>query len=183
MNADSSTLSPSNHVTGYAHALLAVARAEGDVDTTRSQLGDIARAVEGNDELRTTLGNNLLPATARVQVVDDLLSGKATDTVRALVGMVVAAGRGGDFASIVDAFRDAAAASSGRQVATVRSAVALTEDQKARLAKALSTSTGTSVELENIVDPEVVGGAVTTIGDNVIDGTVRSRLNHLRDAL
>jgi F-type H+-transporting ATPase subunit delta len=68
-------------------------------------------------------------------------------------------------------------------VATVRTAVPLTDDQKSRLAHALSTSTGSAVELENIVDPEVVGGAVTTIGDTVIDGTVRTRLNKLRDAL
>lgn len=168
---------------GYAQALLAVARAEGNLDTTRSQLGDIARAVETNDGLRTTLGNNLLPAASRLQIVDDLLSGKATDTVRALVGMIVTAGRGGQLASIVDEFRTAAASASGKRVATVRTAVPLSDDQKSRLAHALSASTGSPVELENIVDPDVVGGAVTTIGDTVIDGTVRTRLKQLRDIL
>jgi F-type H+-transporting ATPase subunit delta len=172
-----------NLAAGYAQALLAVARAEGNVETTRNQLGDIARAFEANDELVATLGNNLLPVASRLQIVDDLLSGKATDTVRALVGMVVSAGRGGEFASIVDEFRAAAAAAGGKRVATVRTAVPLTDDQKSRLAHALSTSIGSAVELENIVDPEVVGGAVTTIGDTVIDGTVRTRLNKLRDAL
>lgn len=172
-----------NLTAGYAHALLAVARAEGDVETTRDQLVDVSRALEGNEELRTTLGNNLLPAASRLQIVDDLLSGKATDTVRALVGMIVSAGRGAEFASIVDEFRSAAASAGGKRVATVRSAVALTDDQMTRLAHALSASTGSPVELENIVDPEVVGGAVTTIGDTVIDGTVRTRLNKLRDVL
>ena len=173
----------SDRVNGYAQALLAVARAEGDVEGTRSQLRDVASAVESNDELRATLSNNLLPAATRQQIVDDVLAGKASDTVKALVGMVVGAGRGGELGDIVKAFGSAAAAAGGRKSAVVRSAVPLTEDQKTRLAHALSTSTGAPVELENIVDPDVVGGAVTTVGDVVIDGTVRTRLNQLKEAL
>lgn len=183
MSADHSADHSASLIAGYAQAMLAVARAEGNVETTRNQLSDVARAVESNDDLRTTLGNALLPAANRLQIVDDLLGGKASNTVRALVGMVVSAGRGGEFASIVDEFRQAAASAGGKRVATVRSAVPLSNDQKVRLAQALTTSTGTPIELENIVDPEIVGGAVTTIGDTVIDGSVRTRLNQLRDAL
>ena len=172
-----------DRISGYADALLAVARAEGDLETTRSQLGDVARAVEGDDQLRATLSNNLLPAETRAQIVDDILAGKASDTVRALVGMIVAAGRGGDLGAIVSAFGEAAAAARGNRVAVVRSAVALTEDQKVRLSQALSARAGGPIELENIVDPDVIGGAVTTIGDTVIDGSLRTKLNQLNDAL
>ena len=170
-------------VDGYAQALLAVARAEGNVDGVRSQLSDVARAVEGNEELRSSLSNNLLPAATRTQIVDDILAGKSSDTVRALVGMVVGAGRGGELSDIVQSFVTAAASSAGKKVAVVRSAVALSDDQKSRLAHALSASTGGPVELENIIDPDVVGGAITTIGDTVIDGSVRTRLNQMRDAV
>ncbi len=173
----------SDRVDGYAQALLAVAHAEGSVDGVRRQLSEVARAVAGNEELRSTLSNNLLPAATRTQIVDDILGGKASDVVRGLVGMIVASGRGGELGEIVDSFADAAAAASGKRVATVRSAIALSEDQKTRLATALSSSVGGPVELENIVDPEVVGGAVTTIGDTVIDGSLRTRLNQMREAL
>lgn len=172
-----------DRIAGYAEALLAVARAEGNLETTRSQLRDVARAVAGNDELRASLSNNLLPATTRVQIVDDILSGKASDTVRALVGMVVAAGRGTELVDIVHAFGDRAASASGNRVAVVRSAVALTDDQRARLAQALAATIGSPVELENIVDPDVIGGAVTTIGDTVIDGSLRTKLNQMHEAL
>lgn len=170
-------------IAGYADALLAVARAEGNLESTRSQLRDVARAVEGNDELRATLSNNLLPAATRTQIVDDLLAGKASDVTRSLVGMIVSAGRGADLGAIVSAFGAAAASSSGNRVAVVRSAVALSEDQKARLGQALSASAGAPVELENVVDPDVIGGAVTTIGDTVIDGSLRTRLSQMHDAL
>jgi F-type H+-transporting ATPase subunit delta len=172
-----------DRITGYAEALLSVARAEGNLDTTRSQLRDVARAVQGNDQLRTSLANNLLPAATRAQIVDDILGGKASDTVRALVGMVVAAGRGGELTDIVQAFGDRAASASGNRVAVVRSAVPLTDDQQARLAQALTASAGGPVELENIVDPDLIGGAVTTIGDTVIDGSLRTKLNQMHEAL
>lgn len=168
---------------GYAEGLLAIARAEGDVDTTKSQLADVARAISSNEELRSTLSNNLVPAAVRGQIVDDLLAGKSSDVVRAIVGMIVGAGRGGQLSEIVDAFIGLAATSSGRELATVRSAVALTDAQQEQLVAALKQKTGADVELQVVVDPSVVGGAVTTIGDTVIDGSLRTRLAQMREAL
>lgn len=168
---------------GYAEALLAVAGAEGDLDTTKAQLADVARAIAGNEELRSTLSNKLVPADVRGQIVDDLLGNKTTDTVRALVGLIVSAGRGGQFSEIVDAFMARSASSSGADVAVVRSAVALTGEQQARLAAALEQKMGSPVELQLVIDPTVVGGAVTTIGDTVIDGSLRTRLTQMREAL
>ena len=168
---------------GYAEGLLAIARAEGDLDTPQSQLAEVARVVGGNEELRSTLSNNLVPADVRSQIIDDVLGGKTTDLVRAIVGMIVGAGRGGQLTEIVDAFIGMAASSTGRQVATVRSAVALTAVQQEQLVAALKKKTGADVELQVVVDPSVVGGAVTTIGDTVIDGSLRTRLAQMRDAL
>ncbi len=74
------------------------------------------------------------------------------------------------------------AAGSGAVVAEARSAVALTDDQVARLSEALSSKLGRQVKVRNVVDPTVMGGVVTQIGDEVIDGSVRTRLNQLREA-
>jgi F-type H+-transporting ATPase subunit delta len=65
----------------------------------------------------------------------------------------------------------------------VRVAVDLTADQRKRLTQALNKATGKKVELKVIVDPSVMGGAVTQVGDTVIDGSVRSRLEQLKHAL
>jgi len=59
--------------------------------------------------------------------------------------------------------------------------VPLTEEQLARLADALKARTSKDVTVRNVVDPSVIGGVVTTIGDDVLDGSVRSRLAQLRD--
>ncbi len=172
----------SDSTAGYADALLAVAQADGNLEIVKSELGAFARAAQGNDALRTALGNNLLPAAVRGSIVDDLLPNAAGNT-RALVGMIVTSGRGGQFTEIVEAFIEKAASGAGRKVATVRTAVPLSDDQLARLGQALKTQTGSDVELQVVVDPSVVGGAVTTIGDAVIDGSLRTRLNKMREVL
>jgi F-type H+-transporting ATPase subunit delta len=67
-------------------------------------------------------------------------------------------------------------------VAEVRSAVALSDDQQERLAEAISSQTKRAVTVRNIVDPSVLGGIVTQVGDSVIDASIRTRLHQLRDA-
>ncbi|MCB1259187.1 MAG: ATP synthase F1 subunit delta, partial [Acidimicrobiales bacterium] len=71
---------------------------------------------------------------------------------------------------------------SARSVAEVRSAVELSEEQRTRLASALSAKLGRDVDVVVVVDPSVVGGLVTQVGDTVIDGSVRTRLAQLKEA-
>ena len=68
-------------------------------------------------------------------------------------------------------------------LAEVRSAVPLDDDLKAKLATALSTATGKAVDVKVIVDPSVVGGIYARVGDQVIDATIRGRLQELREQL
>jgi F-type H+-transporting ATPase subunit delta len=169
-------------VAGYAEALFAVASVEGDLSAVEDELFDFAQAFRSNDELRTTLADDNVPAARRLQVVDDLLDGRASATTSSLVAMVVGAGRAAELPAIVDAFIERSAASRNKAVATVRSAIALTADQRERLAAAIRTSTGKDVEIRVVEDPSVLGGVVTEIGDDIIDGSVRRRLNQLRES-
>jgi F-type H+-transporting ATPase subunit delta len=121
-----------------------------------------------------------VPAATRQQIVEDLLQGKASDVTTAAVSLVVGAGRAGDFPAIARALVAKLATASGRDVAEVRSAVALSEDQVSRLAASLKQATGKDVDVRVTVDPSVLGGIVTTIGDTVIDGSVRSRLAQVK---
>ena len=71
----------------------------------------------------------------------------------------------------------------GYDVATVTSAVPLTDDQLARLEQSLGVTAGRRIRFDSIVDPSVLGGVRVQIGDDVIDGSVASRLNDLRQKL
>lgn len=172
-----------DRIDGYARALFEVARAEGTLDEVEDELFRFARSFESSDALRTALTDELVPAGKRQAIVEDLLGGKATPTTTQLVSMVVGSGRGRDLPAIIDKLVERASSAKQLAVAEVRSAVALTDDQQARLAAALANATGTQVNLKVVVDPSVLGGLVATVGDTVIDGSVRTRVDQLKSRL
>ena len=101
----------------------------------------------------------------------------------ATVDFIVATGHARDLPGIADGLVAAAAASRSREVAEVRSAIELDDETIRRLEAALGRATGKEVEVKVVVDPNVVGGIVARVGDTVIDGSVRRRLDSLRQAL
>jgi F-type H+-transporting ATPase subunit delta len=170
-------------IDSYAEALLTVASVEQELEEVADELFRFARLLEGSDELREALTDPHLPAARRQQIVEDLLSGKATDVTVSLISMVVGVGRGRDLPRIIDRLVEVSARRNQRSVAEIRSAIELTDDQRARLGAALEQATGGPVEVKVIVDPTVLGGLVAQIGDTVIDGTVRHRLSQLRETI
>ena len=171
-----------DRVSRYADAVVAVAQAEGDLAATEDELFALAQALQDSDELREVLADRRIPAARRQQIVEDLLGGQAADATVALVSMVVGAGRGSDLVRIIETAVERSAGLRNKAVAEVRSAVALDDDQQQRLADALQRATGKDVTVKVIIDPAVLGGLVTRIGDEVIDGSVRTRINQLREA-
>jgi F-type H+-transporting ATPase subunit delta len=172
-----------DRVLAYAGALFEVARAEGPLDEIEDELFRFSQTLQGSDELREALTDARVPAARRQQIVEDLLGGRASPVTTALVSMVVGAGRVRDLPAIVGELVERSAAERNKEVAEVRSAVPLSTEQRERLAEALSTATGKQVALKVVIDPSVLGGVVAQIGDTVIDGSVRSRLDQLKQAL
>jgi F-type H+-transporting ATPase subunit delta len=173
----------SDRIDAYANALFSVAQGEGNLDEVEDELFRFARALEGSDALRSALTDELIPAARRQSIVEDVLGGKASVTTTALLSFVVGAGRGRDLPEIIDRLVHRAAGAKNLAVAEVRSAVPLSEDQCERLAAALANATGQAVTLKVVIDPSVLGGIVAQVGDTVIDGSVRSRLDQLTSRL
>jgi F-type H+-transporting ATPase subunit delta len=167
----------------YAEALFSVARAEGTLGEVEDELFRFSQTLQSSDELREALTDAGIPAARRQQIVEDLLGGRASSTTVALVSLVVGTGRAKDLPAIIRQLVDMSAAEANKEVAEVRSAVPLTDDQRKRLAEALSEATGKQVEVKVVIDPAVLGGAVATLGDTVIDGSVRTRLDRLKNVL
>ena len=172
-----------DRIEAYARALIEVARAEGLLVDVEDDLFRFARVFEGSDDLRQALTDPSTPPARRAAVVEELMGAKALQLSAALASLVVAAGRASDHPAVVDRFVALAAEERSRELAEVRSAVELTDEQVSRLAEALSQATGKQVEVKVIVDDRVMGGIVATIGDVVIDGTVRHRIEQLKERL
>jgi F-type H+-transporting ATPase subunit delta len=169
-----------DRINAYAEAMLGVARAEGQLPTVEDELFRFARALEGNDELRDALTDARIPVSRRQQIVEDLLGDRASPPTLALVSMAVGTGRGRELPAIIDQLVRMSAAMAKKEVAEVRSAIDLNDEQRSRLAEALERVTGKAVEVKVLVDPTVLGGVVATVGDTVIDGSVRTRLEQLK---
>lgn len=172
-----------SRIEGYARGLFEIARAEGTIDEVEDELFRFARLYENSDELRNALSDEQIPSAKRQAIVEDLLGGKVTGTTTQLISMVVGSGRARELPAIVDKLVARASSAKNLEVAEVRTAVPLTEDQQTRLAAALANATGKQVNLKVVVDPSVLGGIVATVGDTVIDGTVRTRIEQLKSRL
>jgi F-type H+-transporting ATPase subunit delta len=167
----------------YAQAILEIAEAEGALEQVEDEVYRFARTVEQEGSLREALVDPTLPAERKRAMVEDLLGARASRHTVALIDFLVAGGRAKDLSGIATTLAELAAEQRGADFAEVRSAVPLDEDRRRRLAEALSAAIGRQVELKVLVDPDVIGGVVARVGDQVFDGSIRRRLELARRQL
>jgi F-type H+-transporting ATPase subunit delta len=160
-------------------AQLMVAERQGNLEETEDELFRFARVVESTPEVRDALSNRSIDVAGRRQLVEDLLAGRATDTTVVLAKRAVAA-RERTFAHTMEGFVSLAAAQKNRVIATVRVAQPLLPEQRSRLQAALARQVGREVMVQEVLDEGVLGGIRVELGDEVIEGTVASRLESAR---
>ena len=170
-------------VRGYAEALFSVAEAEGVLDEVSDELFRFSRTVQQHSDLRLALTDPKFPADRKRAVIRDILGEEANRHTLGALEFVVEQGRARELDAIVSEMIELAAERRRHVVAEVRTAVPLDGKRRERLAAALSDATGREVELKVIVDESVVGGVVARVGDQVIDGSIRRRLELARERL
>ncbi len=171
-----------NRVSGYAAAVFEGATTA-ELEEIEDQLFRFARTVENNRALRTALGDRDLPVSVRQQVIVDLFADKVLPATKRLAAYAVQGGRARDIVATLDALVEDAARARGWRVARVHSANTVDDTQRQSLGEALGRLTGGPVELQVIVDAELLGGVIVEVGDLLVDGTARHRLNELKEHL
>ncbi|MDQ5814803.1 MAG: ATP synthase F1 subunit delta [Actinomycetota bacterium] len=166
---------------GYAEALFSVVQAEGELDRVEDELYRFGKLLDSNHELKQALSDKSIDQIQRIKVLDELLSDKVSKRTLGLLTFIVAQGRARQLPTILSELSDLAAEARQSVLAEVRSAIPLDDKQRDELATALSKATGKKVQVKVLVDPSVVGGVVAKIGDTVIDGSVRRRLEQLKE--
>jgi F-type H+-transporting ATPase subunit delta len=150
-----------------------------EADALEDELFGFGRLVADNPELRDALSDPARSRADKQGLVRNLLEGRASaGTVRLAQQAVSGSHRTVGLA--IEAYQGIAAEHRNRLVATVRVARELAADDERRLATALQDQYGRPVHLNVLVDPEVLGGMRVEIGDDVIDGTLSSRLDEAR---
>ena len=161
-------------------ALLASAEKAGRIDQVEDQLFRFERIVAGDTALRDTLSNRNTDTRGKAGVVRTLLEGKAAPETIRLAEQAVLVSRGRRLDRVLEGYLKLAAERRDELTALVTVAVALDDEQEARLKAALRTIYGKLVSLQTVLDPSVVGGIRIQIGDEVVDGTVLRRLDRVR---
>jgi F-type H+-transporting ATPase subunit delta len=166
-----------------AMAAFTAAERAGELERLEEELFGVATLVGREPRVRSALTNPGLPVANKRALVADLLDGRVGRRTAALTDLLVELTEGHDLDSLVKEWAKAAAARRNRVVADVRSAVELDDRRRARLAEALTRVIGKPVVLQAIVDEAILGSVVVRVGDDLFDGSIRTRLEQAREAL
>jgi F-type H+-transporting ATPase subunit delta len=168
----------------YAKALFSLARDEGRVTEVREELAALARLLAEHAGFRNAIFRPLHPGAERRAVLTSVCDVLGIEkTVRNFCAFLVDQRRVIDFEAIRSAYEEYADRAAGRMRARVVSASPLRDEQRERLRRALAARTGQEIELDESVDPSLVGGATASVGGLVFDGTLRTQLRQLRSSL
>ena len=164
-------------------AYVEAADADGKLDDLEDELFRFSRIVNGHPDLRAVLSNPFVAAERKRELLNELLGSRATAQTLRLVTQAAIRPRGRSLDASLAEYARLAAQRRARLVAEVHVAVGLTAEQLARLRAALSAAYGHDVHLNVVLDPEVIGGMSIRTGDELIDGSLATRLASIRRRL
>jgi F-type H+-transporting ATPase subunit delta len=168
----------------YANALADIALAQGAADPALKQLSDVAAAFAESAELRNFLASPAVNREAKHAVIEKLAARLgASKIIRNFLFVIADHGRTHILPEMVTAFQEVVRQRQGIAEAEVSTAIELSAAQKAEFATTLQRMTGKRVETKYSLDPALLGGAVVRIGDAIYDGSLRQRLNAMRQRL
>jgi F-type H+-transporting ATPase subunit delta len=166
----------------YAEAAFEIAVRDGTLEAWQSALAVAEERLAAPEAMRL-LSNPAIPASARVEVLGRILGDDVTGAPRNLLALLVGRGRIESLPAVRREFTRLYHRREGILVATVTSAVELSADEVEELRERLVALTGSRLELHQRVDGALLGGVTVRIGDRLIDGSVRGRLDRLRSDL
>ncbi len=163
--------------------VVVAADAEGHLDDLEDELFRFGRIVASTPELRIALTNPFAPAQSKRDLLAGLLADKVTPESLRLITEAAVSPLGRSLDVSLEEYARLAARRRERLVAEVHVATPLTDQQRVRLTSALATAYDHQVHLNVVIDPKVAGGMTVRIGDDLIDGSVATRLATARRRL
>ncbi len=168
----------------YASALFELASEAGTVTAVESDLDTLAAALAESADMRELTTNPEIGRKVQGSAIDAVATTLGlSELTKKFLGTLAGNGRLSHLGDVVRAFRTIAAAQRGEVTAEVTSAHALTDAQIDQLKTKLTAREGRTVKLSTKVDPDLLGGLVVTVGSQRIDGSIRTRLNSLAQAM
>ncbi|MGI8722178.1 MAG: F0F1 ATP synthase subunit delta [Geodermatophilaceae bacterium] len=159
------------------------AEAENALDTVEDELFRFGRIVAGRPELQRALSDPAASKSQRAALVDALVRGKVHRVTERLLAARLTGGRARHAQQTIEELSDLAALRRERSIAQITTAIAITDEQEQRLVDSLSRIYNRRIALQISLDPDILGGLVIRVGDEIIDGSIRFRLAAARQRL
>ncbi len=169
--------------TGYARALFEMAQAEGAVARVEEELFRLRELLKANPALLQFLKDPNIKAEGKRQALADLFQGRVHPLVLNALITLSDQDRGGRVLHVIEEFSAVASAARQKVTGEITTAITLDDATLQRFAAELSKVTGKNVQLFQKVDPAIIGGAIITVGDQIIDGSLRRKLDQIKEKL
>ena len=167
----------------YAEALFQLSEEENITKEIYNELHDVVEVIKNNKELDNVLKSPLVAKNEKTQLIEALFNNKINNDLKNFLKILVEKGRISSLKSIELTFKELLNDKHNIIERTVISAIALTEKQVKELEEKLSKKYNKNVTLENEVDQSILGGVLVRLGNTQIDGSVKTRLNNIKDQL
>ena len=168
----------------YASALFDLARDERQIDAVGRSLDSLVRALADSREFAMLAGSPLVGRADAAKAFEAIAAKLALDPITTnFLGVLARNGRKNQLTAVARLFKRLAADHRGETTADVTTARPLNDDQIAQLKQQLRTRAGRDVAIEAQVDPDILGGLVVKLGSQMIDSSIRTKLNRLASAM
>ena len=167
----------------YAHALYGLCVQDHTEAETIAQLTEIYAAMRDTPGYMEMLSSPAIPKSERIAALDHAFGEGYSERAIGFLKVLISHGHIAALGECIDAMRDLQDDAQGVLTAEVVSAVPLTDAQADILIQKLETRTGRKIRLNRRIDPNLIGGAAVYVNGRVFDGTLRSRLNELKDVM
>ena len=167
----------------YASALFELAVDGRFEDETRQALHEVRDVLCGTPDALATLASPAIPKKERLNLIEQVWGDKLPEHVMGFLQVLCGHGHIRELESCVAAFDDLLDTARKLSTATVVSAVALTDEEKAKLQKQLEKRLNRTVRLDCSVDASLLGGLIVTVDGKVMDGSLKHRLHEIKEVM
>ena len=167
----------------YAEALFQIGEEENKTDNLYNELKEVSSLMNTNKDLNNVMKSPLVSKKEKIQLIDTLFAGKVDNDLKNFFKILVEKGRITSVEAIEATYKELLNEKNNILEGYVISAVPMNDEKIKELETELSKKYNKNVTLENKVDKSVLGGVLVRLGNTEIDGTIKTRLNGLKNQL
>jgi F-type H+-transporting ATPase subunit delta len=164
----------------YAKALFESAKEKNIVAQVETDLQAIVQSIDDHADLQKLLSHPNIDSTKKTELLTNLFQGKVSDAVLNTVCLLVQRRREGILSQLLTDYVKIANEALGQAKAIVSTPIALTSQETAHIAASFSQLTGKKIQVEQVIDPSLLGGIQVRIGDRLYDGSLSGKLQRLQ---